>query len=237
MALSDIRTRVQTNINRDDIPDENGGLIDRWINDAQRRICRAHNFTFMESEADTALVVNQRNYALPTGSGSDLRFKAEISLEIIASSGNRDKLKRIFKQDAERRVEYTDTTGTAQAPRNYAIQKKQIYLYPLPLAALTMNLEYYGYLADLSADTDTNDLMDNYPETVEALATSFGLRYALEEERADYWEGKATTLTNEMVREDDSNKYGSIEEGIEPEAGAGTYPRQRFISDKLVGII
>ena len=36
MALSDIRTRVAANINRADIPDSSGGLIDRWINDSQK---------------------------------------------------------------------------------------------------------------------------------------------------------------------------------------------------------
>lgn len=233
MALSDIRTRIANNINRTDVPDTAGGLIDTWINDAQRRICRAHNFTFMESEADTTLVVSQRNYALPTGAGSDLRFKAEISLEIISAGDDRYRLKRIFKQDAEKRYEFISTTQTG-IPRRYAIQKGQIYLYPLPNTALTMNLEYYGFLDDLSDDTDTNDLIGNYPEVVEALATSFGYRYIFEEERADYWETKATALVNEMIKEDYNNKYGNIEEGMEPEPGAGTYPRDRYISDYLI---
>jgi|GEM_PF-2601093 len=232
MALSDIRTRIATNINRDDVPDTAGGLIDRWINDAQRRICRSHNFAFMESEADTTLVVDQRNYALPDASGSDLRFKVEISLEIIAASGDRHRLKRIFKQDAEKRDEYISTTKSG-TPRHYSLQKGQIYLYPRPGTALTMNLEYYGFLDDLSSDTDTNDLIDDYPEVVEALATAFGYRYVFEEERANYWEQKATALVNEMIKESQSNKFGNLEEGMEPEPGAGTWPRNRIISDIL----
>jgi len=93
-----------------------------------------------------------------------------------------------------------------------------------------MNLEYYGFLADLSDDTDTNDLIDDYPDAVEQLATAFGLRYALEEERADYWESKANALVQEMVKEDNAKKYGKLDEGMEPEAGAGAYPRARNIS-------
>ncbi len=227
MALSDIRTRVAENINRNDIPDTAAGLIDRWVNDAQRRICRAHNFTFMEAEANTTLVVGQRNYSLPTASGTDLRFKVEISLELYSADSERIQLKRIFKQDAEKKTRFggTDDTGT---PSMYAIQKGQIYLYTTPDTALTMNLEYYGFLDDLSADTDTNDLIDDYPEVVEALATAFGYRWAFEEERGDYWESKANALVSEMVKEDDSNKYGNIEEGMEPEEGAGTYPRDSY---------
>ena len=234
MALSDIRTRVYGNIDRDDIPDSNGGLIDRWINDTQRRICRAFNFTFMESEADTTLVVSQRNYGLPDASGSDLRFKTEIALEIIGSDDDRIRIKRIYKPDAELSDRYIDTTGTG-TPKNYSLQKGQIYLYPLPDEALTMNLEYYGFLDDLDEDTDTNDLLDDYPEVVEAMATAFGFRYVFEEERANYWESKAGALVNEMIKETNDNIYSNIEEGITPEAGAGTSPRHRLISDETAG--
>lgn len=233
MALSDIRTRVASNINRDDIPDTAGGLIDRWINDSQRRICRAYNFTFMESEADTTLVVGQRNYALPTASGSDLRFKAEISLEIISDGSRRFRLKRIFKQDAENDIQFADTSGTG-TPRKYSLQKGQIYLYPKPNTALVMNLEYYGFLDDLTDDTDTNDLVDDYAEVLEAFATSMGYRYVFEEERANYWEGKGTALVNEMIAESRNDRYGNQEEGMAPEPGAGTYPRARYFSDYLV---
>lgn len=232
MALSDIRTRVANNVNRDDIPDTAAGLIDRWINDAQRRICRAHNFSFMEAEADTTLVVGQRNYALPSASGTDLRFKSEISLEIISAGGDRIRLNRIFKQDAEKDDSFISTTKTG-TPRKYAIQKNQIYLYPIPATALSMNLEYYGFMGDLSADTDTNDLIDDYPEVVEALATSFAYRYAFEEERANYWESKATAQVLEMVTEDNDNKYGNIEEGMEPESGAGTTQRPGIVNNIL----
>jgi hypothetical protein len=187
----------------------------------------------MESDADTTLVVDQRNYTLPDASGSDLRFKSEISLEIIDSNSKRVKLKRIFKQDAERRTEFSDTTESG-TPRTYSIQKGQIYLFPMPDTALTMNLEYYGFLDDLSADTDTNDLIDDYPDAVEFLATSNALRYVHEEERADYWESKAMALVQEMIKEDNQNKYGNIEEGMEPEAGSGTFPRARYVNDYLL---
>ncbi len=225
MALSDIITRASNNLDRDDITD---AQLTTWINDSQRRICRAHNFSFMESEADTTLVVDQRNYALPDASGSDLRFKVEISLEIISAGSDRLRLKRIYKQDAEKNDYYVSTTETA-TPNRFAIQKGQIYLYPMPDTALTMNLEYYGFLDDLVDDTDTNDLVDDYPEVLEALTTSVGYRYIFEEERANYWEEKAQSMVQEMIQEDNSNKYGSLEDGMEPEDGAGTSPRPTWV--------
>ncbi|KKL25347.1 hypothetical protein LCGC14_2406210, partial [marine sediment metagenome] len=57
--------------------------------------------------------------------------------------------------------------------------------------------------------------------------------YVFEEERANYWEQKATALVNEMIKESQSNKFGNLEEGMEPEPGAGTWPRNRIISDIL----
>jgi len=226
MNLSDMRTRVSSIVNRDDVTD---ALLNQFINDAQRRICRGYNFSFMESEATTSTVDEQRDYSLPTASG-DLRFKTEISLELIDNENCRVPLKRTTKQDAERKIEYKDTDDVG-TPRHYAIQRGQIYLFPKPDhsdnddTAWTLNLEYYGFLDDLSGDSDTNDLLDNYPDVVEAVAVAIAFRYFYEEERAEYWEGKASDMIADMIREDTDRKYGNLEEGMEPEAGAGCVPR------------
>jgi len=230
MALSTIRTKVANIVNRDDIPDTAGGLIDGWINDAQRRVCRAYNFAFMESEATASTVDEQQNYALPTASGDDLRFKSEISLELVNSYSYRVGLKRLYKQDLERKAEYLDTTDYGE-PRYYSIQKGQIYLFPTPdhtsnaETAWTLNLEYYGYLDDLSEDTDSNDLVSYHPDALVALASADAFRYAHEEEKAEYWESKGKNYIEEMIREEQVNTHGNLEEGMEPEDGAGTSPR------------
>jgi len=230
MSLSDIRTRVANLVNRDDVPDSSAGVIDRMINDAQRRVCRGYDFTFMESEATSSTVDEQQNYSLPTASGSDLRFKTEISLELIDSDDSRVPLTRIFKQDAENKDKFRDSKEKG-TPSYYSIQKGQIYLFPSPDhsdnddSAWTLNLEYYGFLDDVSADADTNDLIANYPEVVEAVAVSMCFRYVFEEEKAEYWEGKASGMIQDMIQEEYKNKYGNIEEGMEPRDGDGCVPR------------
>jgi len=233
MALSSIRTRVVKNVDRDDIPDANGGLVDQWINDAQRSIARAYNFAFLESEATASTVDGQQNYQLPTSDGAELRWKSEISCELINKSSYRVTLSRIFKQDAEQRVRFQNTADSG-TPTHYAIQKGQIYLFPKPDhsanggSAWTINLEYYGYLDDLDSDTDTNDLVANYPEILEAFATASAFDYVYEEEKASYWKNKAAGLIQDMVAEDISNQYGTIEEGMQPGDGAGTFPPSRW---------
>jgi hypothetical protein len=232
MARSDVRTRVAGNINRDDIPDSSGGKIDQWINDAQREICRVHDFGFMETEATVPTVDGQQSYELPDGSGTELRFKTEINCELINASNGRVDLIKIHKQDAEKRVEYEDSTESG-TPRHYAVQYKQLHFYPAPAhasnsnTAWTVNFEYYGYLDDLSADADTNDLIANYPEVVEAAATAAGFRYVGEFDRATYWRAIFKEGLAEMISEDNIVKYGTLEEGMAPRAGAGTYPRKR----------
>lgn len=226
MALSDIRTRIADNVNRNDIPDEKGGLIDRWINDSQRQICRSYNFTFMETSDDDTTVADQESYSLPDGT-SALRFKSEISLELIEpTSSNKRGMTKTTKQDAERKFR-TSNTGT---PRQYAIQQGSIFFYPTPSDNSgnnwTINLEYYGYLDDLVEDADTNTLVDDYPESLEYLGTALALRYAMEEERGEFWESKFKTYLGGMIQETDTDRFATQELGIRPEPGAGAYPQR-----------
>jgi len=231
MALSDIRTKVADNLNRDDIPDETGGRIDDWINDAKRVICRTHNFAFMETEITASTVDEQQAYSLPDGTNA-LRFKSEISCELINADACRVPLIKKNKQDLEDMRRYRDTEGYG-TPRYYAIQYGQIHLFPAPDhganndTAWTLNLEYYGYLDDLSEDTDTDDLIDGFPEVVEALATARGFRFSHEYDKAAQWKADAMAMIFDMVKEDVVMKYGTLEEGMEPRAGSGTYPRTR----------
>ena len=55
-------------------------------------------------------------------------------------------------------------------------------------------------------------------------------KYALEEERASFWLNIANGMVQDMVAEDISNQYGNIEEGMEPEISAATFPRSRFVN-------
>lgn len=240
-TLSDLRTRVANNIDRDDVPDTAGGLIDRWINDAQRRVCRAHNFAFMEAHVTRDTSDETRAYSLPTAGDSDwteidsgtvLRYRAEINCELINSDSYRVPLTKKYKQDIEDDPRYRDTEGYG-TPKCYSMQNGKLHLEPPPNhssnsdEAWTIDFEYYGFLADLSSDSDNNDLTNNYPDVVEAFATSCAFRYVLEFDTGKAWERDGIDLVNEMVIEDNRNKHGNIEVGMQPRRGSGMYPNQR----------
>lgn len=69
------------------------------------------------------------------------------------------------------RVALTPTTGQAldrmhyngNTAREYAIEDGVMYLNPTPTTSETIYLTYYKRVADLSADTDTNDILANHP--------------------------------------------------------------------------
>jgi len=216
MSLSDIRTRVEENLDRDDLTDTQ---LNRWINDAQRFICRAHNFSFMETECTSSTVDGQRSYALPDD------FKSEINCELIDSDDYRVPLTKAHKQDIENKWRYRDTDDPGE-PRHYAIQDGQIHLYPEPGhsdnddTAWTINFEYYGYLDDLSGDSDTNDLIDNHPEVVELIATAYGFRYDHDHEKYRVWLNDGVGMLQAMIQADNTQKFGSLEEGMAPAPGS-----------------
>lgn len=53
------------------------------------------------------------------------------------------------------------TGGTAST---YAIEDGKMFLNPAPTTSETINLRYYARVADLSADSDENDILSNYPD-------------------------------------------------------------------------
>jgi hypothetical protein len=73
--------------------------------------------------------------------------------------------------DTDPRVALTPTTGQAldrmhyngNTAREYAIEDGVMYLNPTPTTSETIHLTYYKRVADLSADTDTNDILANHP--------------------------------------------------------------------------
>lgn len=73
--------------------------------------------------------------------------------------------------DTDPRVALTPTTKTAmdryhrtgQTACEYAIEDGVLYLNPSPQTTETINLTYYSRVAVLSADTDENDILTNYP--------------------------------------------------------------------------
>ena len=237
-TISELRADVSANwpdnYHSSDLDDDK---IDEFINATQRWVCRGslilpntgeliiHNFSWLKREVEGDTVGSQRRYALPDGLTSGVwRFRSEQSCELVNSDNYRKELTRSFKRDIEQDARYQDTTDTGE-PDTYCIDDFDLWLYPLPdhslnnSSAWTINLEYYGYLPDLSDSNTSNILSVDHPEVLEYGATEMGFRFGMDEERAEYWRAKKIELFIEMLRVDQALDYSGIETPIQPLLG------------------
>ncbi len=235
MSLSvirtDVRTNWPTNYHNSVLTEDK---TDEYINKAQREICRRHNFTWMEQEVTRSTVDDTRSYSLPTAGDSDwteinsgtvFKFKSEeISCQLINSVSYRNYLEKLFKSDIEQMTRFRDTDAKG-TPSHYCIRSGYLELWKKPdhtyndSSAWTINFEFYGYLADLSGDSATNEIVSQYPLALEYLATSFGFAFGLDPQMAAYWKGKFEEVYAEMVNEDEVRKAGAVHDRIRPGAG------------------
>jgi hypothetical protein len=203
-----------------------------YINKVQRRVCRAHDFSWMESQVTMDAVDGQRKYSLPTAgdatwtdsnSGTVRRHKSPITLEVIDKSSRRTPMDRLLKPRVELMNLYKDTTGTGK-PAHWCVRNEKIEVYPLPSdaanggTAWSLDFEYYGYLADLVA-LGSNYLTNNHQELLEAGAIALGYEYSEDFEKVALWEGKTAAFLTELGAEDDENVYATLNQGVIPAAG------------------
>lgn len=190
----------------------------------------------MKQEVEQDTVDEQRKYAVPTADDSDWtevesgtvwRFKDEVAegpLELIDAGNSRVALRKRMKTQIESDSKFSDLDDSG-TPSDYCIDQGYIWLYHKPDhgansdSAWTMNLEQYGFLPDLSGDSDTNTVTDDYDEVLEYGATALGYRFGMDIEQAEYWEGQMKKIFDEMVNADITKELASIEGGMEPEKG------------------
>lgn len=208
-------------------------VLTRYGNDLQRQLCRVHNFAFMKQEVTRSTSDDTQKYTVPTAEASGttwtevisgaaiLRFKRDISLELINSQEYRVSLIKLHKQILEDKKILAKETGTG-TPQFYDVDQDRIWLYKIPKhtynsgEAWTMNLEFFGYLPDLAADGN-NVLTNNHPLLLECGITAKGYAWAKDIKMAEYWAGKARDIFAAMVNEDLDLQLSGQEEGFFPD--------------------
>lgn len=206
----------------------------RHLNEIQRQICRSHNFAFMKQEVTRDTVDVTQTYSLPTAGDSNwteidsatvLRFKRDISLELINSQSYRVPLIKLHKQILEDKKILAKETGKG-IPRYYDIDQKKIWLYAIPYHSLnadtawSMNFEFYGYFADLPGDgsaTDNNELTNSHNLVLEYGATAKGYIFGKDWAAAEKWRRMSFDIFSQMVDEDLDLQLSGQEEGMFPD--------------------
>lgn len=208
-----------------------------------------HDFTFMEQEIYRSTVDETRKYGLPTASDSNWtdansgtvrKFKSEIEngVELLDADSYRVPLTKFYKSNIKG-SDYFRDTAAAGKPTHYCIEEENIELWKLPDhsynsdTAWTLYLAFYGYLPDLSGDTDTNAITNQYPEVLEYYATALGYRFGSDADMEKYWLERAAQVLAEMIDEDNIRKYATVEDVIRPLKGQslGGYSKVYNVDD------
>jgi hypothetical protein len=90
-------------------------------------------------------------------------------------------------------LNFPDSTDTA-LPEAYTIWGTNFQFGKTPDQSLTLNRNYYQYLADLSADADTNKFTDNHHQLVIFKSIELAAEYGFESALGDGWKKRAESL-------------------------------------------
>lgn len=143
--------------------------VNVWINLAQRQVqmqlLQAGQNWYVKP-VETILVINQADYVLPSD------FMVEHRIEVVlAGSGTSESKYQLTPITTNQQDLFNTTTGN---PSFYYIKKDRITLLPIPSQALVMRLYYSPRVTDLSADTDSPDVPEQFMEYVALLAAFDG---------------------------------------------------------------
>jgi len=236
MQFSEIQTIVNDNLEASDFTNWTVAMTKRWINRAVRWACEgqvigagrlliSHDFSFLKNEVQAATIDEQRKYDLPDGSISTVwEFRKDRNVELIDVSNYRRPLTKLHKTDIEDDPDFAYLLDKG-IPSHFCIEQSKLWLFPLPDhsfnedTAWTINMEYYGYLSELSADADTNIFTLKFPDLLEWKATALGMEWSKDEQVA-YFDNKAGEKLMRMITNDQAIDLGGIERGMVPSDGA-----------------
>lgn len=96
------------------------------------------------------------------------------------------------------------TGGTA---RMYAIEAGKMFLNPTPTTSETVNLRYYARVAALSADSDENSILTNYPDVYTYGALTHHAALVRDVEAASVWRQGYEAAISSANRVDVRSRY------------------------------
>lgn len=116
---------------------------------------------------------------------------------------------RIIFRDSELNTHINYNTHSNGKPEVYNIEGDKFRLYPYADRAYMAWLVYYGYLVDLSNDTDVNSLLNDYPDVLIAGATADGFRYLGMIQDAQSWETEYSKHVSDLLALDTVKKLSA----------------------------
>lgn len=128
-----------------------------WLNEAQHRVARAISALEFSSTQTIATVAGTATYTLPA---------TDVRVQSLRNTTDREALGSLEIGDLD-----TAPSGTGK-PTSYAIQGRQLVLYPTPDAAYALELRFWSNVVDMSADSDVPTLPADYADILVSYALS-----------------------------------------------------------------
>lgn len=156
------------------LDDQNQGYftatqVNTWINLAQRqvqmRLLQAGQNWYMKP-VTTTTVNGQADYVLP----SDFIELHRVEF-VLSGSGTTENTQVLIPITTNQKDLVSVVLGN---PMNYTIKKDRITLYPTPQTANTLRLYYSPRVADLTQDSDSPDVPEQFMEYLALLAAYDG---------------------------------------------------------------
>lgn len=174
MNFGDLKTKVADYIKRTDLT----AIVPTFIQIAQRKIERQHNFKYMEVRATTSS--SEAYLTMPA------RFKELVWFKVKDGNLYYD---LNHTTPAHALSLYPDIVSNTGIPAYVATMTNQneFLIRPTPDKSYIFDIYYYNYLAELSADADTNWLTNNAWELLLYGAMAEAELYMYNDERAMAW--------------------------------------------------
>lgn len=193
LTFTELKDEVRAGLsNRTDLDTRLG----RFLNLAQQRLARLHDFDEMESRTTLALPY--------TGADSDKiitipSLRELYSLRIISGADSR-KLKQISNKTFDRQHPYPEYVAR-NWPHSYILWGNSIEVYPLPHQAMTAYLRYTKWPTDLSAANGVSEFNQKDDVLIE-LALAYAFWSLGKEGEAQKHEAQAMRLLGEADSHD-----------------------------------
>ena len=187
-----LRTQFKNLLNRSDITDT---LSDTFIDQGIARIQRTLRIPSMEKKQNYVVSASTTSIVLPSD------FLEAIDLYYDGRSLERIPMKEM--QELKK-------NALNDAPLYFAREQSNFLLYPYPKTG-TISLNYYGQYADMTTDSDENQLAIVASDLIIYGALTYASDYYLDE-RSELFEAKYRTYLSEVQQQaDDAELTGTLQ--------------------------
>jgi len=112
-----------------------------------------------------------------------------------------------FITQQEMAQERNTTYTAASTPRYFSVVGGQFEFVPTPDQQYSLEMSYFAKIPALSADTDTNWLLTDYPDIYLYTSLMHSAPYLKDDERIGVWSQLAAKAREELIARDASSSF------------------------------